>query len=77
MRPPTGSRKIQFTEDADGVSTPTNLPYSPTKTIWKGSEAVTSIQLQDKVRKKRIKMKARKGQREPAHDDSAIGIHYW
>ncbi|KAK4356054.1 hypothetical protein RND71_025025 [Anisodus tanguticus] len=32
MRPPTGSRRILFTEDANEVSTPTNLPYSPTKT---------------------------------------------
>ncbi|MCD7466465.1 hypothetical protein HAX54_003201 [Datura stramonium] len=29
IRPPTGGRRIKFT----GVSTPTNLPYSPTKTI--------------------------------------------
>ncbi|XP_059301569.1 uncharacterized protein LOC132053516 [Lycium ferocissimum] len=51
MRPPTGGRRIQFTGDPSGVSTPTNLPYSPTKTTWRGNEAVTCTQLQGEVGK--------------------------
>ncbi|WMV46407.1 hypothetical protein MTR67_039792 [Solanum verrucosum] len=35
-KPSIGSRRIGFTGDASGVSIPINLPYSPTKTIWKG-----------------------------------------
>ncbi|MCE5166461.1 hypothetical protein HAX54_019786, partial [Datura stramonium] len=33
MRPPTDSRRIQFTGYSIGVSTPTNLPYSPKKLL--------------------------------------------
>ncbi|MCD9644582.1 60S ribosomal protein L32 [Datura stramonium] len=71
MRLPTGSTRIQFTRDSTRVSTPTNLPYSPTKVTWKGKEAITSNQLQHEVRKKRIKMIARKGLH-PAPDDYEI-----
>ncbi|KAK4361159.1 hypothetical protein RND71_020111 [Anisodus tanguticus] len=63
MRPLIDSKRIQFTRYVNRVSTPTNLPYSSTKMTWRGSEAVTSIQLQDEVRKKCIKMKARKARR--------------
>jgi len=72
MTPSTGGRRIQFTRDATGVSTPTNLPYSPTKIAWQGKEAVTCNQLLNDARKKRIKMMARKGQGEPAPDSSEI-----
>ncbi|XP_049406163.1 uncharacterized protein LOC125869766 [Solanum stenotomum] len=72
MTPSTGGRRIQFTGDATGVSTPTNLPYSPTKITWRGKEVVTSNQLLNDARKKRIKIMARKGQGEPAPDSSEI-----
>ncbi|KAK4366140.1 hypothetical protein RND71_014020 [Anisodus tanguticus] len=41
VKPPTGTRRIQFTEGADGVSMPTDLPYSPTNLVWKGKAAPT------------------------------------
>ncbi|PHU11682.1 hypothetical protein BC332_18612 [Capsicum chinense] len=43
---PTGTRKISFTGDHTGVLVPTNLPYSPINTTWKGKKAVSSGQLQ-------------------------------
>ncbi|XP_009589123.1 uncharacterized protein [Nicotiana tomentosiformis] len=55
-RLPTGTRRSQFTGGADGVSMPTNLPYSPTKATWKGKAALTLSQLQDEARKKKKKM---------------------
>ncbi|WMV30596.1 hypothetical protein MTR67_023981 [Solanum verrucosum] len=33
---PTGARKTQFYGDHTGASVPTNLPYSPVKSTWKG-----------------------------------------
>ncbi|KAH0653195.1 hypothetical protein KY290_031494 [Solanum tuberosum] len=72
MTPSTGSRRIQFTGDATEVSTPTNLPYSPTKITWRGKEAVTCNQLLNDARKKRMKMMARKGQGELAPNSSEI-----
>lgn len=55
------SRKIVFKGDARGISTPSNLPYSPKKTTWKGKKAVTTGQLQAEVKKKRVKQMAMKG----------------
>lgn len=62
MMPPTSGRRIQFTRDVTRVSTLTNMPYSPTKISWQGREVITQNQLQNEVRKKCIKMMARKGQ---------------
>lgn len=56
-RLPTRSRRIQFIWGENGVSMPTNLPYSPTKATWKRKAAVTLSQLQAEVRKKKKKMK--------------------
>ena len=72
MTPSIGGRRIQFTGNATGVSTPKNLPYSPTKITWRGKEVVTCNQLQNDARKKCIKMMAKKGQEEPAPDSSEI-----
>nr|XP_033513374.1 uncharacterized protein LOC117278062 [Nicotiana tomentosiformis] len=52
-RPPTGTRRFQFCEDADGVAVPSNLPYSPTKATWKGKLVVT---LNEARKKKKLKM---------------------
>ncbi|OIS98118.1 hypothetical protein A4A49_62511, partial [Nicotiana attenuata] len=52
VRPPTGLRRIQSCEDADGVTMPSNLPYSPTNATWKGKPAVTLKQIQDEAKKK-------------------------
>ncbi|XP_060185145.1 uncharacterized protein LOC132614653 isoform X2 [Lycium barbarum] len=41
-QPPTGSRKIGFRGDENGVSRPINLPYSPRKLGWRGEPYVTS-----------------------------------
>ncbi|OIT28519.1 hypothetical protein A4A49_54452, partial [Nicotiana attenuata] len=46
--------------DDNGVCTPTKLPYSPTKTTWKGKATITSKQLEQQ-RRKNIKMMGRKG----------------
>ncbi|KAH0640191.1 hypothetical protein KY290_037452 [Solanum tuberosum] len=56
-----GSKKIVFKGDARGISTPSDLPYSPKKTTWKGKKAVTTGQLQAEVKKKRVKQMAMKG----------------
>ncbi|KAK4374815.1 hypothetical protein RND71_005492 [Anisodus tanguticus] len=45
MRPPTDSRRIQFTGDAISVSIMTNLPYSPSKMTHWVNKVVTSSQL--------------------------------
>ncbi|KAM3394983.1 hypothetical protein P3S68_003987 [Capsicum galapagoense] len=52
---PTGTRKISFTGDHTGVSVPTNLPYYPVKTTWKGKKTVSSRQLQMESKKRRTK----------------------
>uniref|UniRef100_A0A3Q7G1B2 Transposase MuDR plant domain-containing protein n=1 Tax=Solanum lycopersicum TaxID=4081 RepID=A0A3Q7G1B2_SOLLC len=65
---PTGARKIQFYGDHTGASVPTNLPYSPIKTTWKGKEAVPAGHVQMQAKKKRIKMMGVKG-RNPVVDD--------
>nr|XP_009761985.1 PREDICTED: uncharacterized protein LOC104214077 [Nicotiana sylvestris] len=59
--PTTGVRKIKFAGDHTGASTPTNLPYSPTKLTWKGKAAISSSQVQLEARKRNIKMMAIKG----------------
>uniref|UniRef100_M1BVF2 Transposon MuDR mudrA n=1 Tax=Solanum tuberosum TaxID=4113 RepID=M1BVF2_SOLTU len=56
-----GSRKIVFKGDARGISTPSDLPYSPKKTTWKGKKAATTDQLQAEVKKKKVKQMAMKG----------------
>jgi len=53
----TGTRKITFQGDHDGISIPTNLPYSPKKVTWKGKEAMTSNQLQATRERKIGKLK--------------------
>ncbi|XP_049403709.1 uncharacterized protein LOC125867309 [Solanum stenotomum] len=53
----TGPRKITFQGDHDGISIPTNLPYSPKKVTWKGKEAMTSNQLQATRERKIGKLK--------------------
>ncbi|KAH0709001.1 hypothetical protein KY284_010428 [Solanum tuberosum] len=53
----TGTRKMTFQGDHDGVSIPTNLPYSPKKVTWKGKEAMTSNQLQATRERKIGKLK--------------------
>ncbi|WMV40780.1 hypothetical protein MTR67_034165, partial [Solanum verrucosum] len=74
-KPAIGSRRIGFTGDASGVSLPINLPYSPTKTIWKGKAATTLHQLQNEGKKKRLKMMARKGQGIPDNiDDNDVNF---
>nr|XP_016480839.1 PREDICTED: uncharacterized protein LOC107801934 isoform X2 [Nicotiana tabacum] len=59
--PTTGVRKIKFAGDHTGASTPTNIPYSPTKLTWKGKAAISSSQVQLEARKRNIKMMATKG----------------
>ncbi|KAK4338377.1 hypothetical protein RND71_042864 [Anisodus tanguticus] len=56
VRPPTGTRRIQFIEGEDRVSMPTNLPYSPTKITWRGNAALTPSQLATQAIRKRIKI---------------------
>lgn len=52
-----GTRKITFQGDHNGISMPTNLPYSPKKVTWKGKEAMTSNQLQATRERKIGKLK--------------------
>ncbi|KAH0715585.1 hypothetical protein KY284_008490 [Solanum tuberosum] len=74
-KPAIGSRRIGFTGDASGVSLSINLPYSPTKIIWKGKAATTLHQLQNEGKKKRLKMMARKGQGIPDNiDDNDVNF---
>ncbi|OIT06621.1 hypothetical protein A4A49_61332, partial [Nicotiana attenuata] len=56
----TENRRIPFMGDDNGVCTPTNLPYSPTKTTWKGKAAITLNHLEQQ-RRKNIKIMGRKG----------------
>ncbi|PHT69769.1 hypothetical protein T459_24873 [Capsicum annuum] len=49
---PTGTRKISFKGDENGVSIPTNIPYSPKKLTYKGNTAITSNQLNVEKKKK-------------------------
>ncbi|XP_060195395.1 uncharacterized protein LOC132624670 [Lycium barbarum] len=60
-QPPTGSRKIGFMGDENGVSRPTNLPYSPRKLGWRGEPCVTSNQLEVAKENKIGKLKAKRG----------------
>lgn len=68
----TGNRKIAFKGDARGISTPSDLPYSPKKTTWKGKKAVTTGQLQAEVKKKRVKQMAMKGKWPLDTDDDLV-----
>lgn len=67
-KPPIGSRRIIFTRDANGVSIPSGLPFSPTKTTLKGKAVMTSKQLQDEGRKKKFKIIDRKGKGVPTDE---------
>ena len=58
---PTGTRRIDFKGDENGVSIPTNLPYSPRKLAWKGKEATTSDYLTFEKEKRIGKLKAKRG----------------
>lgn len=58
---PTGTRRIDFKGDDNGVSIPTNLPYSPRKLAWKGKEATTSDHLTIEKEKRIGKLKAKRG----------------
>lgn len=62
QRTATGTRRIPFTGDSTGVATPKNLPFSPTKSTWKGKASMTTSQLEGgEARKKRAKMTTKKG----------------
>ncbi|KAH0696673.1 hypothetical protein KY289_014155 [Solanum tuberosum] len=67
-----GSKKIVFKGDARGISTPSDLPYSPKKTTWKGKKAVTIGQLQAEVKKKRVKQMAMKAKWPVDTDDDLV-----
>ncbi|KAF3647997.1 hypothetical protein FXO37_19664 [Capsicum annuum] len=56
---PTGTRKINCRGDDNGVSMPTNLPYSPKKMTWKGKACVKSNQLAIEKEKKIGKLEAK------------------
>ena len=58
---PTGTRRIDFKGDENGVSIPTNLPYSPRKLAWKGKEATTLDHLTIEKEKRIGKLKAKRG----------------
>ncbi|KAF3650313.1 hypothetical protein FXO37_18533 [Capsicum annuum] len=49
---PTGTRKIDFKGDENGVSIPTNLPYSPKKLTYKGNKTMNSNKLNVEKAKK-------------------------
>uniref|UniRef100_A0A3Q7EWS2 Uncharacterized protein n=1 Tax=Solanum lycopersicum TaxID=4081 RepID=A0A3Q7EWS2_SOLLC len=57
----TGTRRIDFKGDENGVSIPTNLPYSPRKLAWKGKEATTSDHFTIEKEKRIGKLKAKRG----------------
>ncbi|XP_060195287.1 uncharacterized protein LOC132624538 [Lycium barbarum] len=59
VRPPTGTRRMQVTQGADGVSMPTDFPYSPTKTTWGDNAALTPRQLETQARRKRKKIESK------------------
>ncbi|OIS95903.1 hypothetical protein A4A49_10655 [Nicotiana attenuata] len=67
--PTTRARKIKFTGDDTGASTPTNLPYSPTKLTWKEKFTISSSQFQLEARKRNTKMMETKGRRKIAPDN--------
>lgn len=60
---PSGTSIINFVGDHNGVSVPSNLPYSPTNLTWKGKTAITQGQLEMQNRQKIKKLKPRKGQK--------------
>ncbi|KAM3394544.1 hypothetical protein P3S68_003546 [Capsicum galapagoense] len=57
---PTATRKINFRGDENGVSIPTNLPYSPRKMTWKGKSCVTSSQIATEKEKRISKLKTKR-----------------
>ncbi|KAM3326012.1 hypothetical protein P3S67_001138 [Capsicum chacoense] len=60
-RRPTGTRKIGSRGDENGISIPTNLPYSPKKLTYKCNTAMTSNQLNVEKEKKIGKLKTKRG----------------
>jgi len=69
---PTGTRRIGFKGDDNGVSIPTNLPYSPRKLAWKGKEAMTSNQLTVEKETRIGKLKAKKGKESTTSDQLTV-----
>jgi len=69
---PTGTRRIGFKGDDNGVSIPTNLPYSPRKLAWKGKEAMTSNQLTVEKETRIGKLKAKKGKEATTSDQLTV-----
>ncbi|KAH0732761.1 hypothetical protein KY289_003949 [Solanum tuberosum] len=69
---PTGTRRIGFKGDDNGVSIPTNLPYSPRKLAWKGKEAMTSNQLIVEKETRIGKLKAKKGKESTTSDQLTV-----
>ncbi|OIS95878.1 hypothetical protein A4A49_53719 [Nicotiana attenuata] len=53
VRLQTGTKRIRFREDTDGVTMPSNLPYPLTKANWKGKLVVKLKHIQYKARKKK------------------------
>ncbi|KAH0700186.1 hypothetical protein KY284_014401 [Solanum tuberosum] len=69
---PTGTRRIGFKGDDNGVSIPTNMPYSPRKLAWKGKEAMTSNQLTVEKETRIGKLKAKKGKEATTSDQLTV-----
>ncbi|XP_006359097.1 uncharacterized protein [Solanum tuberosum] len=68
----TGTRRIGFKGDDNGVSIPTNLSYSPRKLAWKGKKAMTSNQLTVEKETRIGKLKAKKGKEATTSDQLTI-----
>ncbi|KAF3623728.1 hypothetical protein FXO38_30603 [Capsicum annuum] len=60
---PSVTRKINFRGNDNGVSMPTNMPYSPKKMTWKGKTCVVSNQLAIEKEKRIGKLKAKRESR--------------
>uniref|UniRef100_A0A3Q7FI53 Uncharacterized protein n=1 Tax=Solanum lycopersicum TaxID=4081 RepID=A0A3Q7FI53_SOLLC len=78
----TGTRRIDFKGDENGVSIPTNLPYSPRKLVWKGKEAITSDHLTIEKEKRIGKLKAKRGGKKTTpfshiHDYAKVFIDHY
>ncbi|XP_070053317.1 uncharacterized protein [Nicotiana tomentosiformis] len=60
LQNPTGTGKINFMGDENGVYLPSNLPYSPKKITWEGKAAMTSNQLVEEKERRITKLKAKR-----------------
>ncbi|WMV29821.1 hypothetical protein MTR67_023206 [Solanum verrucosum] len=69
---PTGTRRIDFKGHDNGVSIPTNLPYSPRKLAWKGKETMTSNQLTVEKETRIGKLNAKKGKESTNSDKLTV-----